>query len=139
MLRRVYDLSAEGLLFETKLPKSFVGLLVSSLGEYNILVKGIYDKEGAVVVDTSCGSVTMWGTFSVNDVIRSVKNELYRKLNRRFDRRVALLESMGYKYYKECACFAMSEKETLIGGGISNAFVMHAEEIIFKLRFELCV
>lgn len=138
MLRRIYDLRVEGPLFETKLPKSFVGLLVSSLEEYEISVKDIYDKEGAVVVDTSCGSVTMWGTFSVNDVIRSVRNILYRKLNRRFDKRVALLESMGYKYYKACACFAMSEKEAHIGDGISNAFIMHAEEVIFKLRFTLC-
>lgn len=59
------------------------------------------------------------------------KNEYYKKLNERFDKRVQILMSKGYKYYKEFVCFAKSEM-SVRNYGISNGVIMHCDDYHFN-------
>lgn len=60
------------------------------------------------------------------------KNEYYKKLNERFDERVQILISKGYKYYKEFTCFSKSERSARNHCGISNGVIMHCDDYHFN-------
>lgn len=60
------------------------------------------------------------------------KNEYYRLLNERFDKRVEILISLGYKYYKEFVVFAKSEMAARNHNGIPNGVIMHCEDFHFN-------
>lgn len=139
MFTTLYDLKVKGenLMLKTRLSKSFLALLVSSLKEDGVDVFNIYDDGHNTNVVTSYGTITMRDCFSVHDFKAKLRDELFRKLNERFDDRVELLKSKGYSYYKKYVCFAKSEKEAQNGAGIPNAAVMHMDEFIFKLRLDL--
>lgn len=139
MFTTLHDLKikAENFMFNTRLPKSFLGLLVSSLEEDGVRVFNIYDDEHNTNVVTSYGTLTMRDCVSVNDFKAKLRDEVFRKLNERFDDRVELLKSKGYSYYKKYVCFAKSEKAAQNGDCIPNAAVMHMDEFIFKLRLDL--
>lgn len=98
MLTEVYDFKriGESLNFKTKLPKSFIGVLVASLEKDGVKVYDIHDEGMEIVVSTSLCDVRMTGSWSVNDFKRKL-------------RRVEILMSNGYRYYKEYSCFAKSE------------------------------
>ena len=138
MLQAVNDLRVNGecLSFETKLPKSFLAVLFYSLKEYGVIVKGIHDKGGSHEIVTSHGTIEMKGTFSVNDVKRRLQGEVYGVLNERFDKRVEILHSKGYKYYKQYTCFAKSERNVQNGLCIPNAAIMYADDFMFNMKLE---
>lgn len=138
MLHTVNDLRVmgEGFKFKTSLPKSFVALLVSSLGKLGVTVKDIRDKDGVREITTSHGVVKMKGTFSVADVKNRLLCGIYGVLNERFDSRVAQLRAKGLHYYKEHTCFAKSECSASNGSGIPNAAIMHMDDFMFNMKLE---
>lgn len=140
MLQAVNDLRVQGkgLSFETKLPKSFLALLVSSLAEYGVKVKCLREKGGGGVIEivTSHGKVEMKGSFSVHDVKHKLHCEIYGVLNERFDKRVDLLHSKGYHYYRQYTCFAKSERNAQNGLCIPNAAIMYADDFMFRMKLE---
>ena len=139
MLQAVNDLrvNGKGLSFETRLPKSFLALLVSSFAKSGVEVKNIYDMDGAVKIQTSHGDVVMRGAFSVNDAKRRLRNEIYGRLNKRFDERTERLIANGFRYYKEHTCFAKSDKQAEIGSGIPNAAIMYMDDFMFNSAMEM--
>lgn len=138
MLQAVNDLRVQGkgLSFETRLPKSFLALLVSSLAEYGVRVTNIFDKPDHIEIVTSHGKVEMKGTFSVQDVKHKLQCEIYGVLNERFDKRVDLLHSKGYHYYRKYTCFAKSERNAQNGLCIPNAAIMYADDFMFRMKLE---
>ncbi len=138
MLQAVNDFRVKGeaLSFETKLPKSFLALLVSSLKEYGVNVRQIRDKGDVTEIATSHGTVEMKGAFSISDVKRRLQGEVYGVLNERFDRRVELLHNKGYKYCKHYVCFAKSERNAQNGLCIPNAAIMYADDFMFNMKLE---
>ena len=138
MLQAVNDLRVKGeeLTYETRLPKSFLALLVSSLKEYGVEVIHFYDKEGLVEIVTSHGTVAMKGSFSVNDVKRKLRNEMYAVFNERFDRRVKLLSSKGWDYIPRYLMYAKSEKEAENGWGLSSSAIMYMDDFLFNMKIE---
>lgn len=60
------------------------------------------------------------------------KDTYYKKLNERFDKRVEILQSLGYKYYKEFVMFAKSEMSARNHNGIPNGVIMHCEDYHFN-------
>lgn len=69
-----------------------------------------------------------------NEIVISMfyKNEYYRKLNERFDKRVEILQALGYNYYKEFVMFAKSEMSACNHNGIPNGVIMHCEDYHFN-------
>lgn len=74
----------------------------------------------------------MWDVVSVFISDKVDKNEHYRKLNERFDKRVEVLKSLGYHYYKEYVVFAKSEMSAMNHNGIPNGVIMHCEDYHFN-------
>lgn len=138
MLQVVNDLreAGKGLPLKTRLPKSFLALLVSSLKDYGVEVTNIIDMKGAHKIVTSHGTVEMKGSFSVLDVKHRLWNEIYGALNERFDKRVLQLREKGCRYYKKHTCFAKSERSAEIGSGIPNAAIMHMDDFMFNMTLE---
>lgn len=138
MLADIYDMQMEGkkLAFKTKLPKSFLALLIRSLSKDGVIVNNIHDDGGEIIVSTSLCEIRMTGSWSVSDFKRKLRNEYYRFLNERFDKRVELLRSKGYQYYKEYACFAKSEMSARNHNGIPNGVVMHEHDFLFNINLE---
>lgn len=138
MLQTVNDLrvKGEGLMFKTKLPKSFLALLVSSLKESGVNVKNIYDECGVYVIGTSHGTIKMKGSFSVTDVKRKLRNEIYATLNERFDKRVRLLCSKGWEYIPKYLSYAKSEREAHNGWGLTSSAIMYMDDFLFNMKLE---
>lgn len=138
MLTSIYDMQMVGkeTNFKTKLPDSFIGVLVTSLGKSGVRVINIHDEGKDVVISTSLCEVRMTGSFSVDGIKRKLRNEYYGFLNERFDQRVRLLKEKGYKYYREYTCFAKSEISARNGNGISNGSIMHQEDFLFNYNLE---
>lgn len=138
MLQAVNDLRVKGeaLSFETKLPKSFLALLVSSLKEYGVDVRQICDKGDVIEITTSHGTVEMKGTFSVADVRRKLRNEMYAVFNERFDKRIRFLRSKGWEYIPRYLSYARSAKEAENGWGLSSSAIMYMDDFLFKMKTE---
>ena len=139
MLTAISDLQRLGSSknFETKLPKSFLGILVSSMAKLGVEVTNIIDLgDTRIRVCTSHGNIVMIGTWSVDDFKRKLYLEKCRENNERFDQRVEYLKSKGFQYYKQHTCFAKSEKGAIIGSCIPNATIMHADDFMFNMAIE---
>lgn len=139
MLTAISDLQRLGSSrnFETKLPKSFLGIVVSSMAKLGVEVTNIIDLGGnRIKVCTSHGDVVMKDTWSVNDLKRRLYGEKCRENNERFDQRVEYLKSKGFHYYKQHTCFAKSEKGAEIGSCIPNATIMYADDFMFNMAIE---
>ena len=138
MLQTANDLNVmgEGLMFKTKLPKSFIALLVSSLKKSGVDVKDIYDVDGVHVIATSHGVVQIGGIFSVEDVKRKLRNEIYITLNARFDERVRLLYSKGCKYFSNNLIYAKSEMDARKARGFTPSAIMYMDDFLFNMKLE---
>lgn len=139
MLQVVNDLreAGKGLPLKTRLPKSFLALLVSSLKDYGVEVTNIIDMKGAHKIVTSHGTVEMKGSFSVADVKRKLRNEIYATLNERFDRRVRLLRSKGCEYIPKYLSYAKSEKAAQNGWGLTSSAIMYMDDFLFNMKLEI--
>lgn len=138
MLQTANDLNVmgEGLMFKTKLPKSFIALLVSSLKKSGVDVKDVYDVDGVHVIVTSHGVVQIGGIFSVADVRRKLRNEIYITLNARFDERVRLLYSKGYEYFPNNLIYAKSEMDARKVRGVTSSAIMYMDDFLFNMKLE---
>lgn len=139
MLTAISDLQRLGSSrnFETKLPKSFLGILISSMKKLGVEVNNIIDLGGNQIrVCTSHGDVVMTGTWSVDDFKRRLYNDKCRENNKRFDQRVEYLKSKGFQYYKQHTCFAKNDIGAIIGWCIPNATIMYADDFMFNMAIE---
>lgn len=118
------------------LPPTFARLLSESLCKKGAQLIGV-SKHGSIYnIFTNMGTISMEGSFSVDDVERKLLNEAYKVLNKRFDERVSKVKDKGLSYYKEHTCFARSEKSAQNRSGISNASIMHMDDFIFNLTLD---
>lgn len=123
--------------FNTNLPKSFIGALVGSLKRDGVDVLDIRDDgQNVHIIKTSLCEVKIKGAFSVEMLKKKLRNTYYGILNKRFDERAGLLREKGYRYYRKYNCFAASEKQASIGGGITNGAIMHENDFLFNLLME---
>lgn len=138
MLTEIYDFKMIGRekRFSTRLPESFIGVLVSSLGKLGVTILDIHDENDEIIVTTSLMEVRMTGSWSANDLKRKLRNEYYGFLNKRFDERVKFLQDKGYTYYKQYTCYAVSEISAKNGSGIPLGVIMHQTDFLFYYNFE---
>lgn len=120
----------------TLLKEEFIATLVASLEKDGVQILEIHDEGPETVLVTSLCTVRMFGIWTLDDFRHAVRNEYYRFLNERFDRRVELLKSNGYQYYKEYACFAKSETSARNHCGIHTGVVMHENDFLFNFNLE---